>query len=47
VVSAQAPGRRTEPDARINGIGVAGTADWNTATDPDGTHKPLLNVTTS
>jgi subtilisin family serine protease len=23
---------------------AAGTQDWNTATDPDGTHEPLLNV---
>jgi hypothetical protein len=23
---------------------AAGTFDWNTATDPDGTHEPLLNV---
>ncbi|MCJ7709587.1 MAG: S8 family serine peptidase [Chloroflexi bacterium] len=33
----------TPADVRT-ALRVAGTQDWNTATDPDGTHEPLLNV---
>jgi subtilisin len=33
----------TPADVRA-ALRVAGTQDWNTATDPDGVHEPLLNV---
>ena len=32
------------PAAVKSALRSAGTTDWNTATDPDGTHEPLLNV---
>jgi subtilisin family serine protease len=32
------------PSAVKTALRSAGTSNWNTATDPDGTHEPLLNV---
>jgi subtilisin len=35
--------RATPAEVRV-ALRAAGTQDWNTATDPDGVHEPLLNV---
>ena len=35
--------RATPAEVRL-ALRAAGTQDWNTATDPDGVHEPLLNV---
>jgi subtilisin family serine protease len=34
------------PSAVKSALQAAGTTDWNTATDPDGTHEKLVNVAT-
>jgi subtilisin family serine protease len=34
------------PSAVKGALQAAGTSNWSTATDPDGTHEPLLNVAT-
>jgi subtilisin len=34
------------PSAVKSALQAAGNLGWNTATDPDSTHEPLLNVAT-